>query len=216
LWVTSCEEALGWEPGTFLDVYARNRSTAMSMALSVEPIVKRLRQLSLPWEGTASELLADLNSLEGVDTTKRLPEGWPKNAPWLSKHLLRLAPALRATGLVAVRTRMDALRTWHISQARSPDQEGILLSLPSYRHEPLKNNGLTHDSNMTVNDGKPFLPSWDKSLNTKENDSNDSNDGIFPPYSGDMKPPAEATAPEGLLEKWDRRGAVDSLDEARF
>lgn len=95
-WVLACENALRLEPGHFIRAYRENRSGANEMALDVSPLPALLWKLGA-WEGTASELQAELDARasEGV---KRL-RAYPKSAKALGSALRRLAPNLRATGL---------------------------------------------------------------------------------------------------------------------
>ncbi len=108
-WVTAAEPGLGWEPGTFLAAYATNRADAAGIALEASEIVPALRKFlqtvqqaqaeqdTWTWEGTATELLAALNS-HADDDAKR-SKAWPAQPHVLSGRLKRLAPSLRATGV---------------------------------------------------------------------------------------------------------------------
>ncbi len=103
-WVTACEPALGWIPGSFISAYSQNRDDANSLALDASPIVPYVMQLADNydrWEGTATELLVSLEQLAGYGSgpgLQRPPKGWPANAKSLSGMLKRLAPNLRQVG----------------------------------------------------------------------------------------------------------------------
>lgn len=99
-WVTAAEPALGWEPGTFMKAYSRNRSEVISMTLDADLVgtaVIVFMDDRPAWEGTATELL---NALEEAadDRTKRV-HGWPKATHILSGKLRRSATALRTNGI---------------------------------------------------------------------------------------------------------------------
>jgi len=95
-WVSAAEPALGWERGTFLRAYAANRKAANELALET-PVAEVIRKLALPWTGTASELLANLETYVN-DRTQR-SRSWPATPRQLSNTLRRLAPNLRQVGV---------------------------------------------------------------------------------------------------------------------
>jgi hypothetical protein len=98
-WATAAEPALGWPPGAFLAAYTANRDSANDLALDADVIVGPLRQLierKGEWQGTASELLAELNGL-AEEATRKMRE-WPSKPNVLSGRLKRLAPHLREAG----------------------------------------------------------------------------------------------------------------------
>jgi hypothetical protein len=112
MWACAAAEACGWTAQDFLDAYQGVREAAYELTLAASPVAPFLRQLVTSrgdWEGTASELLAELDSLatggptsQGSmqvrsDVTKQ--KGWPKNGRALSNSLRRLAPTLRAVGV---------------------------------------------------------------------------------------------------------------------
>ena len=100
MWVTAAEPTLGWEPGTFLREYTRNRREAASqtvdanLVLSTVSVFIRRRG---KWEGTPSELLEELGFLVTEDT--RRSRWWPKSPSRLSRDLNRGAAVLRQEGV---------------------------------------------------------------------------------------------------------------------
>jgi hypothetical protein len=94
LWVTAAESALGWTSGSFMNAYGANRDSAIDLALEASPVAALVQKLTLPWTGTATELLTDLEALAD-EKTLRL-KTWPRDGSSLSRKLRRLAPALRA------------------------------------------------------------------------------------------------------------------------
>ena len=122
LWSCAAAEACGWTAQDFLDAYQGVREAVHDLTLEaspVGPLVRDFAQQHSPWEGTASELLMELETLAqgvrddatptsgkgvtmqapkaGSDVTKH--KSWPKNGQVLSNALRRLAPTLRAVGV---------------------------------------------------------------------------------------------------------------------
>ena len=95
VWVIAAEPAIGWEPGSFLAAYSRNRASAHELALESASIVPPILRLPHEWEGTAGELLEQLSVV--VEGTKR--EDWPTTPRACSGQLRRLAPDLRSIGV---------------------------------------------------------------------------------------------------------------------
>jgi len=96
------ERVLGWPAGSFLAAYADNRAIGSELALEAYPIVGPLCQLVTEhrghWEGSMSGLLAALEPL--ATDQARHERRWPGAASKLSSQLDRVAPSLRARGVV--------------------------------------------------------------------------------------------------------------------
>ncbi len=100
LWVTAAEPALGLEQGEFLTNYKGNEESANELVLESSPVAKVLLEMMSArpcWEGSATELLAELDSTAD-EKTLRL-KSWPKTGQTLSGNLKRLAPNFRAAGI---------------------------------------------------------------------------------------------------------------------
>ena len=99
-WIVACEPALGWAMGTFLPAYERNRSDANSVSLDAsvisEPILKIAKDGG--FVGTATELLEKIDEAASEKVKKQ--QGWPKNGRAVSGQLKRIAPNLRANGVI--------------------------------------------------------------------------------------------------------------------
>jgi hypothetical protein len=101
LWATACER----ENGTFMAAYGGNRADAVATIIEDDAIAQAVRRfLELPkddksttprqqWEGTATELLTELNNVASERATKA--KDWPASPNALSSRLRRAAPALR-------------------------------------------------------------------------------------------------------------------------
>jgi hypothetical protein len=92
-WVTAAEPGLGWLQGQILDAYREVRTAAVEAAVDGDPLAVGIRRMSLPWSGTAADLLALLAP------SGRAPRGWPESPRALAAALRRLAPGLRAVGI---------------------------------------------------------------------------------------------------------------------
>jgi hypothetical protein len=97
------EHALGFEEGSFMRAYLVSRGDANATALESYPISAVLIKYAQdyppddPWEGTAQELLNDLNSRAGE--TLRRADDWPTNPSQLGTQLNRLATNLQREGV---------------------------------------------------------------------------------------------------------------------
>ena len=99
VWAVAAEPALGLAPGKFINAYTGNRELANELVLDSSPVAVHLMSLVNDghWEGSAAELLRELNAKSG-DKTQEL-KAWPKNPQSLSGKLRTLAPNLRAVGI---------------------------------------------------------------------------------------------------------------------
>lgn len=101
-WSTAAEEAFGFMPGSFQLAYESNLEDAHAVVLDSSPVASLLRKFlerdeHSRWVGTASELLEILGNLRSSGDSGH---GFPKSANGLAGALRRLAPNLRATGIV--------------------------------------------------------------------------------------------------------------------
>jgi len=103
--------ALGDEGSAFLTAYKANKDNAVKDSLEGDPVFVSLSSfLDLKqgeWSGTATELLALLNTMTGY-SYKRPPVGWPRAPNALSGIIRRMAPALRKVGIEVEFSRDDA------------------------------------------------------------------------------------------------------------
>jgi hypothetical protein len=96
--VTAAEPALGLESDAFITAYRDNRSGAVQLTLESSPLSTPVITLAATgFEGTATELLEQLNALVSEETRKQ--RGWPKQPHTLGGRLRRLGPALRRVGV---------------------------------------------------------------------------------------------------------------------
>ena len=111
LWAVAGEEALGLPEGAFMEIYTRNRQSSNDLVLEASRVAEGILSLMserTEWDGTASELLKDLEL--HVDEKVQNQKSWPKSPRGLSDQLKRLAPNLRATGVEVEFTREPSRR----------------------------------------------------------------------------------------------------------
>jgi hypothetical protein len=103
--------ALGDEGPGFLEAYKANKDNAVKDSLEGDPVfISLMGFLDLKqgeWSGTATELLALLNTMTGY-SYRRPPAGWPRAPNALSGIIRRMAPALRKVGVGVEFSRDDA------------------------------------------------------------------------------------------------------------
>jgi hypothetical protein len=144
-WATACEGAFA-TPGSFKAAYASNRREAIDTLLDDDLVVSAVQKHRLPWQGRASELLAELNAARGYAHVNA--KEWPKDGKALSSRLIRLAPLLRAQGINAEKFRTSAARGWRLTATDQADGRRGLAS-------PMSLASLAKTANGTANDGNP-------------------------------------------------------------
>ena len=81
-WVTACEPAFGWKPGTLIRVYDAHRQESAEIVIESSAVGLVLCQFMRGqpdgWEGTSEELLEALTALAS-DSTKKDAKRWPRN-----------------------------------------------------------------------------------------------------------------------------------------
>lgn len=114
-WVVAAEPALPWKPGAFLSALGQSQSEAYQQALDASPVGSAVYQLMNPatatrekWTGTSTSLLFELTQAVGDKAKDR--RAWPQTAEALAKTLTKLAPALRAAGIIVERARTNRSR----------------------------------------------------------------------------------------------------------
>jgi hypothetical protein len=159
-WVVAAEPALPWPAGAFLNAYAGNRGQANALALESSIVTAPLMSLlgrTNPYEGTALELLNELEKIADEKTRKR--KDWPDKPRKLSGELRRLSPNLRRVG-VTVKFGKHTRKGTPIKIERAADSAGKTpspSSPPSPPPEPLDtpgvNGGVMGECRVTVGDG---------------------------------------------------------------
>jgi hypothetical protein len=94
-WIAAAEPALPWKEGRFMKIYGGNRQDAIEQILDSDPVAELCHQIA-DWEGTATELLSELNG-RNPEMTRR--KNWYEKPVQVSNHLKNLAPALERVGI---------------------------------------------------------------------------------------------------------------------
>lgn len=111
-WILACEPALPWEEGDFLRIYGEARNDSMATLVETDRFanaVYRLVNGAKTFSGTATDLLTMLNKQEGIYSNS-VPRGWPKVANSVKDRLKRVAPQLRASGVLVAFDRTGKAR----------------------------------------------------------------------------------------------------------
>jgi len=132
LWIAACEPALGWAPGTFIEAYTANRASANDAAIEaaiIGPVLQAFMRERITWQGTSTELLAELE--EVADDRTRHRKEWPGSARKLSGDLRRIAPNLRTAG-IDVAFSKSGKRVIHLGRI-SDGVDDVGAASPAYR-----------------------------------------------------------------------------------
>ena len=110
-WITAAEPGLGWEPGSFLAVYAENRKDVTEATFEADGVAVAIWKLLTTekvdgFEGTATVLLDAINNYASEGTKKG--KYWPQNAAQLGNRVMRAAPLLKAKGCTVERRHSGA------------------------------------------------------------------------------------------------------------
>lgn len=116
---TACEPGLGFADGSVLAAYRSNQDDVTETTFEADPVAVAIRDLvrndyPTGWNGSATELLAALNT-RTAENTRRL-KLWPPTASALGNRIDRIAPVLRSQGF-AVDRRHSGTRTISIAPA---------------------------------------------------------------------------------------------------
>ncbi|PZV12383.1 MAG: hypothetical protein DCF22_12535 [Leptolyngbya sp.] len=143
------EPALGLSPGSFLKAFQDTRNEAHEIVIEASPVaiaIQRLMESRTHWQGTATELLRELEALTD-EQTKKL-RGWAKDARSIGKILQRIAPDMQGIGLETKFYRKNSSRYLEIE--RTPIQTS-LSSLSSHTlEEEVSTCGTANPSDVTT------------------------------------------------------------------
>ena len=123
-WVTAAEPGCGWPEGSFMAAYAGNRESAVELAVEADPVALAVRAMIADrdqWEGTATELLHELN--ERTQDHVRRNKRWPADGARLSNRLRRAAPALRTLGVKVIEPRRQGRASRKVWKIRKEPQD---------------------------------------------------------------------------------------------
>jgi hypothetical protein len=129
-WVTACELALGWKPGTLVQVYGAHRyesaATVIESSAVGQAVWRFMEAHPEGWEGTMEDLLEALTASVS-ESIRKDAKRWPRTPRGLRGKLDRLAPDLRRLGWTLDFSRMNVARNVCIRPSRpsppSPESE---------------------------------------------------------------------------------------------
>ena len=178
-------ETAYWPAGSFIAAYNTNRKEVIQKVIdanSVAAAVQKLMEQKTEWNGTATELLTELAVEAGERISNSRSRGQPMRAP-SSSRIRRSAPFLRAQGIrfIPDKGRSATARSISIIKSASLPQVRDLRHLRQF--SSFESNPIV-DTNDTNNDAKnggqiasQSFSSPPKSLENRENDGDDANDG---------------------------------------
>jgi hypothetical protein len=103
-WLTAAEPVLGWEQGTFMDIYAENQASATSIVMEASPVAKAIVQFmdsnkrltgKDEWKGLVKDLHIELTKYDVYKDNKTAP----KSANKLSGQIKRIKSSLYIQGI---------------------------------------------------------------------------------------------------------------------
>jgi len=105
-WVTAAEAGLGWEPGSFVMAYERNRTNVSDSAFEADFIAVAVRDLVLAdhpqgWSATPTEWHTALNA-RASESVRKL-RTWPAHAQAFGNRIDRATPLLKRKGFFVER-----------------------------------------------------------------------------------------------------------------
>jgi hypothetical protein len=128
-WIAACSPALPFSAMEFQKQYHKNRANAFVDAIESDPVavaVERLMEEQNTWEGTATELLEELENK--IDDKVKKSKTWPTKVQTLTTRIRRAAPALRVVGVEIVFTRNRERRVIEIEKKKTPINDDTVLN----------------------------------------------------------------------------------------
>ncbi len=187
-WACSVAVAIGYSISDYEAAWAKNQGIQDQQALDASPVAEAVLAFMEDreeWDGTAAQLLSELNQIAEklkIDTKDR---AWPSGAAWVTRRLNLVMPNLAQVGVQFWTVRDMQKRRIYFKRS----ENAVMPSLPSCEtvegHDSIaKNavmdtqNAVIDDSNMTANDSNEI----DAVTAPKPvDDSNDGNDSKFSP-----------------------------------
>ena len=108
IWTTAAESGLGFAPGALVEAYEANQRNVVMTAFEADPLAVTLigvmeKYHPTSWEGTATQLLEELNTRVEEGTKKSY--FWPKSPSALGSRIDRLSSIVESKGW--------SIRRWH-------------------------------------------------------------------------------------------------------
>ncbi len=104
LWGAAAAEALGARAASFLSAYKVNVSRQNDAAVEASPVAQAILEMMAgrtEWQGSPTELLAELQDVAVVLRLDTRCKEWPKSASWVGRRVNEVAQNLLALGIRA-------------------------------------------------------------------------------------------------------------------
>jgi len=133
------------------EVKQESHHTAIDASPIAQAIIKLMENRTV-WQGSAQELLNELNRIETNDAIKRA-KSWVTTSVWMGRTLTRIAPDLRAVGIDINRDGRKANSTWIVIE-----KIANLPTLPTLPTQTILHKGSSSVGNSVGNSNLPTLP----------------------------------------------------------
>jgi len=217
VWGCAIAEALGHSQSEFLDAYERNYTERNEEILASDPVATLIVSFMKDretWEGSASDLLGELESLTRLLRVSTRTKTWPKTPNVLSRRLNVVAANLAATGIAIQRGRETDGRVIQIDRRRSNDDSANESSSLSSSRIPEKSRESDVRDDSDGNDdisGKCTPLKLDDDALTPI-DCNKSAPGVIDP--GNIVTVVNTVMKRGKSKVFDESGNDDNHDES--
>jgi Domain of unknown function (DUF3854) len=187
------EKALGLDQGEFMSVFNDSRELSRQVVIESSPVGEAIirlmehRKAWEPWQGTASELLNQLE--QHTDEATYRSRYFPKTANVLKRQLNRLAPDLKALGMDVREARIGKAGTRQIVLEKCV----ILSSVSSVEHLPSQKT--SQDKDLRADDTADDIFTADDKVDGNADDilmADDKNEDIV----------SNRTAEHELVSSW--------------
>jgi hypothetical protein len=142
LWGAAIAVALGYTQEQFIESYEadiRDRNLDVVETHPVGAAIQALMEDKVEWEGTATELLSELNQValvNGIDTEQ---EDWPKTSVWLARRMNEVSTDLQQIGITITHNREPNKRTTKIiSEVTEQNGEQLTAELDDVTFDSLR------------------------------------------------------------------------------
>ena len=98
-WGEAVSQAMGYDPGQFLEAYAENVSRQNEVAVETSPVAEAVLAFMegrSAWEGTPPELLAELTALAEALMLNKKSRKWPAEPSWVWRRIKEVRSNLRS------------------------------------------------------------------------------------------------------------------------
>ncbi len=179
LFAIASEQALGLKKGEFMSVFNDSRELSRQVVIESSPVGEAIirlmehRKAWEPWQGTASELLNELE--HHTDEATYRSRYFPKAANVLKRQLNRLAPDLKALGIDVREARIGKVGTRQIVLEKcvilsSVSSAECQPSEKTSQHNDCRADDKADDKADDADDKNPPSTSSDRSLRFKIGD----------------------------------------------